>query len=432
MKKIAFSLVLLFYLVNAVGQTTAEEVHELLKAYSSVKAFNGSALVAQHGKILISEGFGFKNISLKTPNDSGSIFRIGTLTKPITASMVLQMQEAGQISVDNKLSIYIPDFPIADSISLKDLLDNRSGLRPYPEFNYSGQSAIDSLIAFIKNYPLNFKPGTEFENSNTNYLLLGYIIQQVGGKPFYQTIREKIFKSREMTHSGFDYQSLSSGGKTTGYLNLNSKTIKPAPILDSGILYSEGGLYSNTSDLYKWVLGFFSGRDLSSFLNDHYDLGWIIDSAYAKKTFLQESLIPGFSGFMAWIPHDSTCIILLENRNSGDLLQIAENINAILNKQPYDFPVPRAEIEVDQAILKGYTGLYRMGEKLKLKIELDEDQLYVEALGLGRSVLFAEQENYFYTKVSNIEIEFIKNAEGKVNRLILHQKGETIEGYRIE
>ena len=180
------------------------------------------------------------------------------------------------------------------------------------------------------------------------------------------------------------------------------------------------------------MLRFFSKKDLFNLLKDHYGLGWIIDSAYDKKTYLVESLIPGFSGFMAWIPHDSTCIILLENRNSGDLLQIAENINAILNKQPYDFPVPRAEIEVDQAILKGYTGLYRMGEKLKLKIELDEDQLYVEALGLGRSVLFAEQENYFYTKVSNIEIEFIKNAEGKVNRLILHQKGETIEGYRIE
>jgi len=243
-----------------------------------------------------------------------------------------------------------------------------------------------------------------------------------------------------MSHSGFDFVSLKNSNKATGYSRLTSKTKKTSAIVDSSAMYAAGSIYSTVGDLYKWDRALYTNKIIhdSSLqkaftpFKNNYGYGWLIDSAYGKKAVLHEGSTFGFSSFIGRIPADSTCIILLDNKQSNGLLKIAEDINAILNKQSYDFPKPRIEIEVDTAKLRQYTGDYQLAPEVILTILLEDGQLVVEATSDGKAELFAEKENYFFLKMTDTQIEFIKNASGKISKLIFYDHGQKLEALKIK
>jgi hypothetical protein len=158
----------------------------------------------------------------------------------------------------------------------------------------------------------------------------------------------------------------------------------------------------------------------------------VIDSSYGKKVVMHEGGIYGFVSFIARIPADETCIILFENVQSAGLPKIAENINSILNQQPYDFPRVRNEIEVDTSILKEYTGQYQLAPNFILTITLEDGQLIAQATGQNKNELFAEKENLFFLKFEDVQIEFIKAPDGKVDRLILYQYSQKLNALKIK
>ncbi len=444
MQKIACCILILLSSLQSIGQTTAQEIDELLKAYSNQNSFNGSALVAQKGNILLEKGYGYKNASTNSLNDSNTIFQIASLTKQFTSAVILQLQELGMLSVHDKLSKYIPDYPNGDSISIENLLTHTSGIHnfndeAFMENNASKTMKLESIIALFKNVPTDFKPGTNYNYSNSNYILLGFIIEKITGKSYYQNIRERIFQPLQMNHSGFDFTFLKSSDKATGYSKLNANNKKPAQILDSSILYAAGGMYSTVGDLYKWDRALYTDKIIHDSsrqkaftpFKNNYGYGWLIDSAYNKKAVLHEGATSGFTSFIGRIIDDSTCIILLDNKQSNGLIKIAEDINAILNHQPYDFPKPRTEIEVDTAILKQYVGDYQLSPELILTIALEDGQLTAAAKGQGKTELFAEKENFFFVKMADMQIEFTKNALGKVTKLIFYQNGQQLLALKI-
>ena len=147
---------------------------------------------------------------------------------------------------------------------------------------------------------------------------------------------------------------------------------------------------------------------------------------------MHEGGLPGFSAFMGRILADSICIILLDNKQSNGLLKIAENINAILNGQPYDFPVLRNEIEVDTTVLKQYVGEYQLSPHLKLTIALEEGQLILHAQGDGIVELFAERPNYFFVKMTDTQVEFVKNSLGNCYKLIYYDHGQKLDALKIK
>ncbi len=427
------------------AQTRPEEIDELLKAYTTQGSFNGAALVAQKGKVLIQKGYGYKNAAAKTFNDSNTIFQIGSLTKQFTSSIILYLQQQKKLSVEDKLSKYIPDYPDGGSITIENLLTHTSGIHNYNDQAFMKNNATrhiktDSLIALFKYAQPDFKPGEKYNYSNSNYVLLGFIIENITGNSYYNVIREDIFQPLGMFHSGFDFASLKATDKATGYSKLNPKLIRTAAIVDSSVTYAAGSIYSTVSDLYKWDRVLYTNKilDDSSLQKaftphkNNYGYGWLIDSAYGKKAVLHEGGTLGFSAFIGRVPEDSLCIILLDNKESIGLLKIAEDINAILNNEPYDFPKPRTQIEVDQATLRLYTGDYQLTPEIFIAISIEDGQLTAKTTGDGRAELFAEKQNYFFLKMTDMQIEFIKNATGKISKLILYDHGQKLEALKIK
>ena len=445
MKKMVWCFWVTLSAFKTAAQTMPQEIDELLKAYNNQGSFNGAALVAQKGKILFQGGYGHKNASANTFNDSNTVFQIGSITKQFTSAIILQLQEQHKLSVEDKLSKYIPKYPNGSNITIENLLNHTSGIHNYNDEafmeRYAGRPInIDSLIGLFRNVPPDCKPGEKFHYSNSNYILLGVIIEKITGKSYYCVIRENIFQPLGLNHSGFDFASLKSPDKATGFAKLTPKIKKPSPIVDSSVMYAAGSIYSTIGDLYKWDRALYTDNILhdSSLqkaftpFKNNYGYGWLIDSAYGKKAVLHEGGTLGFASFIGHIPEDSTCIILLDNKQSNGLLKIAEDINAILNKQPYDFPKPRTEIEVDTATLRSYTGTYQLTPEIMLAIQLEDGQLTVHATADGKAELFAEKDNYFFLKMTDTQIEFIKNATGKITKLIFYDHGQKLEALKIK
>ncbi len=445
MQKIFCCVVFIISFSKTFGQTTGQEIDELLKAYSNQNSFNGSVLVAQKGVILLEKGYGYKNATTNSFNDSNTIFQIGSITKQFTSAVILQLQEQGKISVHDHLSKYISDYPNGDSISIENLLTHTSVIHNFNDEAFMKNNAtkpmrLDSIIMLFKNAPTDFKPGVNYNYSNSNYILLGFIIEKITSKSYYQNIRERIFQPLKMNHSGFNFSSLKSANKATGYSRLNSKYKNISLIVDSSLMYAAGGIYSTISDLYKWDQALYTDKIIHdsslqkafTIYKNNYGYGWMIDSAYNKKAVMHEGATFGFTSFIGRIPADSICIILLDNKQSNGLIKIAEDINSILNNQPYDFPKQRTEIEVDTAILKQYTGAYQLTPEINLIISLEGGQVFIQASGQGKTELFAEKENLFFLKMADVQIEFPKNSIGNVTKLIFYQNGQQLPALKIK
>jgi CubicO group peptidase (beta-lactamase class C family) len=426
------------------SQTLPAKLDTLLTAYARQHSFNGSALVARQDTVLLEKGYGYKNIAAHTPHDSNGIFQIGSITKQFTSAIILQLEEKKKLSLQDKLSRYIPDYPRGNEITIENLLTHTSGI-----YNYTNDGDFmknkttrpinrDSLIARFKNKPLDFTPGEKFNYSNSGYILLGYIIEKVTGKPYFRVVRENIFQPLHMRHSGFNFTGLSGPDKAIGYASLS--TDQPADIVDSSVSFAAGAIYTTTGDLYKWDRALYTGRIISQAslqkaftpYKSHYGYGWGIDSAYGKKIVQHGGGITGFVSFILRVPEDGTCIILLSNQPTPALGKIAADINAVLNGKEVTLPKDRKEITLDTAILQQYVGGYELAPGFVITITVEDGKLISQATGQGKAELFAEKENFFFLKIVDAQIEFIKGADGKIEKLVLYQNGRQIPGKKIK
>lgn len=447
MKKIILSLFLFvcFRVLHAQGDSITQKLNEYLLAANKVNKFNGDALIARNGKILLQRSYGYKNFAVHVLNDSNTIFQIGSVTKQFTATVILKLQEEGKLSVHDRLEKYFPQFKYANEITVENLLTHTSGIYNYTADIDEEDSAIvcnpiDKQIFFdiINKHSLDFKPGTQFSYDNSGYYLLGLIIEKVTGKSYEQNVRDIIFTPLQMNHSLFDFKHVSDTNIATGYQTLNDSIQKKASAWrwDSTVTYAAGGIWSTTGDMYKWAQAIANKKILSAeswkaMLTPHlekYGYGVFIDSLFGKKTISHGGGIPGFIAYLCYYPDEDITIILLNNWGwfNDALNGINADLSAIIFHKPYELMSNHVGIKLPDDVLKKYTGQYDFDKKHHVYITLENGQLQMEAPqgGLPKSPLFAEDETNFYLKIINARIEFVKDASGNITQLISHYFGK--------
>ena len=445
MRKVLFSLVFVVLSAQLLAQSVDQKIDELLTAYVKENKLNGSVLVAQKGKVIYQKGFGYRNAEEKIPNDVNSIFQIGSITKQITAAVIMELQQEGKLSVQDKLNKYFAGFTNGDKITIENLLTHTSGI-----YNYTNDTTImksdvtrhysqQEMVTLFSKYPSDFEPGTKWNYSNSAYSLLGYIIEKVEKKPYEKVVRERIFQPLGMINSGFDFINLSSPNKTKGYFSL-TPTPLPAPIVDSTIAYSAGAVYTTVGDLYKWeqsistnkILKPESWKAVFTPFKNKYGYGWSIDTLYGKQTTAHSGGIHGFSSYILRFPADELAIIVFDNSSSNALSKISRSVAAIVFNQPYQIPEIKKEIEVDSSMLKQYVGEYQFAPTFAITVSLEGKQLKAQATGQPQFDLFAEKENVFFLKVVEAKVEFVKDTNGVVIEMILYQNGQQPHGKKIK
>lgn len=354
-RKLAVILLIIFTfgLLNGCGKSTKKVNGELtnkINAYvdtlSKDKKFSGAVLVAKRGAILTNKAIGSSNYELNTNNTSDTRFRIGNITNSFTAAAILQIEDKGFLSVDDTVSKHIPSYPKGDKITISQLINHTSGIPNYTNLddfntvarlNYPLQKVIDSF----KNKPLEFTPGSKYKYSDSNYILLGYIIEKISGKKYFDYINENILKPLKMNNTGLIQSETIIKNKANGY-NLNADGILNNVLYqDPSRWYSSSGMYSTIGDLYLWdraLYGekiinkkeknkFFTGEEGKDYVS-----GWFLDSYAGHKVIFQDNNVSGFSGSISRFIKDDSTIIILANvtMSKEEINNIVSNISVYL------------------------------------------------------------------------------------------------------
>lgn len=389
-KLLAICLLAILFSFTMSAQDKTKQIEDLLNKYNQYGQFNGAALVAENGKVILKKGFGSANMEWNISNQSDTKFRLGSISKQFTAFLIVKLAEEGKIKLDVPITTYLPDYPkeTGDKITIHHLLTHTSGIPNYtslPDF-FKDKSrnpyTPEEFVKTFSNLPLEFTPGERFNYSNSGYFLLGYIIEKISGKSYEQYLQETILTPLKMVNSGYDHSDVILKNRAAGY-EKRGKKITNSTYIDMSIPYAAGSLYSTVEDLYLWDQALYTNKLLSpkfmeSLFNPYiktgrgsYGYGWFIeeaDNGAAGKVKVIEhgGGINGFNTIIYRIPGDKNLIVLLNNTGGTVLNQITESIRAILYNQPFTAPKISLALELLDAFSEqGITSGLNTYNKLK-------------------------------------------------------------------
>ena len=419
----------------------------LLSAVAAYK-FNGVALIAKKGEIIFHKAYGWKNLAAKTYNDTSTRFPILSITKSFTAMVILKLQEQNKLSLKDKLSQYLPDFPNGNKITIEQLITHTSGIYNYTDDIGEEDSAIvnhpvtqQQILDIIDNKPLSYEPGKDFEYNNSGYFLAGIIIEEATGKSYWQNVRELIFTPLGMDRSGFDFNNLPDNIKATGYQFLNDHEQKSYPYIDSTVGYAAGAIYSTAGDLFKWTQAIANQTLLSpkswklAFTPkaSDYGIGFRINQFFGRSYIKHSGGYPGFVSEFIYYPREDVTIILLKNSgNYGqDVWAVTMGLSSIVFGLPYDTWKPRPEVKLSNNVLEQKAGKYAAG-KLTIRFIVKDNQLHMILPNGTELPLFAESGDSFYLENFNTHLRFEKNARGIFDKVTLHEHGKDTDFKKVE
>jgi CubicO group peptidase (beta-lactamase class C family) len=307
---VIWSLASLTYAVTANGNA-----HGLLKAKLDAyfqqleveENFCGSVLVAKEGRVLLQTGYGMADYEKVIPNKANTVHAIASLTKGFTAMSILMLAERGWLSLDDPVSIYLPQVPNSDNIKIYHLLSHTSGLF---EMTYNpllwpraGEFHTPAeLLQYFIYEPVNFQPGTDWEYCNSAFVTLGIIIEQVSGMIYGEFIKENILDPLHMEHTSYKPDGSNFPNQAVGYDDI---TTSP-PLLAFALHPYTDQLVSFESLQQMFTPG----------LGD-YGYGWYIDNLMVNgqphKQIWHWGNYSGFFGFFSRLVDDNSTIILLRN-----------------------------------------------------------------------------------------------------------------------
>jgi CubicO group peptidase (beta-lactamase class C family) len=437
-----------------------------------------AVLVAQNGKILFEKGYGLADIVQKVPLTTTTKFYLGPATSQFTAASILWLQEVGKLQVTDPLSKYYPDFPRGKEITLQQLLTHTSGI---PQYTDQPKNPIvpATLIASIEKLPLDFNPGAKFRYSNSNYVILGDIVEKVSGQNYGDFLKQTFFDPLGMNATSVLYHDTPPadssagmfldllgmnttdtshdtppGGVATGYEYTNGRYKKTWDWTDMSWVGETSSLYSTVEDLYRWNEGVFGHKVLNNESlaaaftpvvteenkgekqDDGYGFGWMISRLRGAREISHGGGHEGFFTYVLRLPDQNFTVVVLTNSFPQKLAvnpALLAHIVVVLYLGP-DLAVvpPRPRVAaVPVAALDAIVGRYDYGP-LVLVVTREGDRVFGK-LGLQpRLEIFPKSETEFFLKVVDAQITFVKDANGKVVRAVHHQNGHTLYAPRLE
>lgn len=307
--------------------------------------------VIRDGTLTDDDAFGMANLKRRIPATAQTQFEIGSVTKQFTAAAILQLKEQGKLKLTDPLGKYVPEYPQGKAITIEQLLWQVSGVPNYTEVNHfmhiagTTPGSLDAALALIAKKPLDFKPGSRFEYSNTNYLLLGEVVARASHMPWQTYIRTHIFEPVGMTHSAFISDEAHLANIATGYERKKDGTFAVAPPLNGPWAGAAGGIVSTAGDMAKWDQAFFAGKvvsaqDVTLATSAHrlgsgkstgYGFGWFTDTYDGQERIQHDGGTFGFTSENDYYPKLHEFVIVLDNVAGVDPQFIASRTFEALN-----------------------------------------------------------------------------------------------------
>lgn len=397
----------------------SEQIHALLTQHADEGRFSGAALVSLNGKVILKKGYGFADQDKKIPNTPSTVFSMGSVSKLFTMAAVAKEIDRGALSLEDTLSKFIPDFPQGDRIKVSHLLFHKSGITdlfndlPWDPGDCAKPISWENLIKKIKAHPLEFKPGSQVDYSNSGYQLLAYLVEKTSKKTFNEYMMEMIFSPAGMKDSfaSFDHKSRNIA---TGY-----EENQPFPEIHLSHFVGCGHLFTTVEDLYKWVPENSSNLSLNAFSHG---------CAYGRGYGYRAAFVP--------MPRFGISIILLSNNLNAPMEILTGRIGTILLKDKV--------IELPTESLEPFTGEY-VARVLNVveqtaDVGIVDDRLTMIIEGATRDPIFFDlhplSEDTFMAGVQSdlqgIVVKFIKGEKQNAHRMDFDLFGVKFESARLD
>ena len=430
------------------AQDITAKVNEYMNAGLKAGRFNSAILIARDDQILVSNGYGAANFEEDSPIMPFTKFRLASVTKQFTAMAILILQERGKLKVEDPVCKYVTACPSAwEPLTIHHLLTHTSGIPDWIGFPDSDKwhrlpTTVPELIARFKDKPLQFKPGEEFRYSNSNYHLLGAIIERASGKTYQAFLRENIFEPLKMNNSGYDDANAILKHRALGYARDGDK-LRPAVYTDMSNPYAAGALYSTVEDLYIWTEALATAKLVSEKtmalmttpFKSNYAYGLTVREEFGRKLISHTGSIAGFTSFVGRYPNEKVTIIVLNNivGTSVPAAIIARDLAAIVFGEQYQVMGEHKEIKVDPKIYDAYVGEYERSPGRTYIITKKDDRLFYTFLDRPPFEMRPEAEIKFFIKEIDLQFTFVKDEKGQVTHLILRAPtGENIQAKKIK
>jgi len=392
-----------------VSDSQRADIASIMEAVAANGQFSGTVLVSVGGEPVYSGAFGLADIERGVPNTLDTQFRIASITKSFTDLLIYQLAASGKLSLDDKLSDLVPEYPAEKgaNIAVFQLLTHRSGITgegriPELENIERHRWTRDELLQEIAGRELVFSPGTRNEYSNYGYFLLGLIIERTGGTSYADQLQDRICVPAGMTHTRGDDNDAIIPGRALGYHFDYFAGPQNSPYLDMSFVFGCGHLLSTAPDLYRFAEAL---DDPAVLPVDYREMffnrsGWTVQRTpvgqgrrQIRGNYLSGS-INGFASHILRIEKDEIFIALLKNmKEPGAQIVvkwpefITSRILAVLYNEPFEMPRKSAafaifEIVRDQGVDAGcqrYTEVV-IGQDPAYYVEEDEFHRLAEVL----------------------------------------------------
>ncbi|WP_298893278.1 serine hydrolase domain-containing protein [uncultured Psychroserpens sp.] len=408
------------------------QMYDYLNLRSQTASYSGTVLVARNDSVIFSKGFGFANREQQIANNKDTKFKIGSITKTFTAVAILQLQEKGQLSVEDKLSKFLTDFPNSQNIQIKHLLNHSSGLpQDWREsWHESRVFNFDSIISIIGKQTLLFKPGTSEEYSNGGYALLTKIIEQVSGLTYEEYCEKYIFLPAKMKNTGAvfnpqeTYENFASGyqyGEGKDGYNTNIE----AQYVFTPNLKGQASAYSTVKDLYNYHLALKNKTllnesstqlMLSKLPNSEYTLGSWLNVETKTNGILSycSGVSNGFESVMYRYLDKNRSIIALNNHQNTDVFNISRTMSAIVDEKKIYNPQIRSEIPIEDISSYNFIkGKYMYPDDVEdfFEIIIKDARVFVFSNNEPLEELFLYKPNYFFSKNYDLQLDFSEKGK---------------------
>ena len=353
MKRIIFTILIVF-LFNffAIAQSiNTAKLDSFFNVLASRNLAMGTLTISKNGKVRYQRAIGYASFEgeKKIPANVDTRYRIGSVSKMYTAAMIFQLIEEGKVNPDQKLTTYFPDLPNADRITIANLLNHRSGLHNYTDgTNYpewmDKPKTNDEMLRIIKEKSPDFDPGTRAEYSNSNYLLLGYIIEKITGQSYEKVLKDRITSKIKLPETAYMHPIDVEKNESYSYKYIDGNWRKEKETTP-GMHGGAGSIISTSSDLVKFIEALFTEKLINKSslekmkgMTDGYGMGMFPFDYGIRPGYGHNGRIEEFYTAVRYFPDEKLAIAYCTNGIEYPRTDILNGILKIIFEEGFSIP----------------------------------------------------------------------------------------------
>jgi CubicO group peptidase (beta-lactamase class C family) len=430
------ALLLLLLVADCAAMAQRLDKPKLDSLFATLESHNkamGSLAISSNGVVVYQKQVGYLSVNGndKLSPDVHTKYRIGSVSKMFTATMIFQLIEEGKLSLNTPLSTWYSELPNAAKITISNLLDHRSGLHNFTNDSTYGQymnlpRTEEQMVAVFAKMKPDFEPDAKAQYSNTNFVLLGYIIEKITKKPYSEELKKRIASKLGLNDTYYGGKTNVKNNEAYSYSFDSSWT--QAPETDMSVPGGAGAILSTPTDLVKFIGALFAGKLISAehlslmkTQKEHYGMAMFELNFGDKKGYGHNGGIDGFTSVLTYFPDDKLAIAYCSNGGAYGTDKIKNDALNIYFNMPFiisDFKT----IALKTQELDKYLGVYSSTQlPLKVTISKENTTLKAQATGQGQFSMDAMGQDKFKFDPAGIVVEF----EPSKNQFTLKQGGGT-------